>query len=87
VKGGGLRPDADMTKLGTIEEAENLEHWKRRAVPQGFGGALPIRPEAFARVFPAPMSRFIVQLAVSREREAGAPKSHGMPPSALFCIA
>jgi len=30
VKGGGLRRGADVTKLRTLEEAEDLERWKRR---------------------------------------------------------
>lgn len=30
VKGGGLRPGADVTKLRTLEESEDLERWTRR---------------------------------------------------------
>ena len=30
VKGGGLRPGVDVTKLRAIEETEDLERWKRR---------------------------------------------------------
>ncbi len=30
VKGGGLRPGVDVTKLRTLEEIEDLERWKRR---------------------------------------------------------
>jgi len=30
VKGGGLRPGVDTTKLRTLEEAEDLERWRRR---------------------------------------------------------
>ena len=29
VKGGGLRPGVDVTRLRTIEETEDLERWKR----------------------------------------------------------
>ena len=30
VKGGGLRPSVDLTKLRTLEETEDLARWKRR---------------------------------------------------------
>jgi hypothetical protein len=30
VKGGGLRPGVDLARRRTIEEAEDLERWKRR---------------------------------------------------------
>jgi plasmid stability protein len=29
VKGGGLRPSVNVTKLRTLEENEDLERWKR----------------------------------------------------------
>ena len=30
VKGEGLRPGVDLTKVRTIEETEDLDRWKRR---------------------------------------------------------
>jgi plasmid stability protein len=30
VKGGGLRPGVDVTKLRALDEIEDLERWKRR---------------------------------------------------------
>jgi plasmid stability protein len=30
VKGGGLRPGVDVTKLRTLDEIEDVERWKRR---------------------------------------------------------
>jgi plasmid stability protein len=30
VKGGGLRPGVDVTKLRSLEETADLERWKRR---------------------------------------------------------
>jgi plasmid stability protein len=29
VKGGGLRPGVDVTRLRALEETEDLAHWKR----------------------------------------------------------
>ena len=30
VKGGGLRPGVDVTRLRAVEETEDLERWRRR---------------------------------------------------------
>lgn len=30
VKGGGVRPGVDVTKLRSVEESADLERWKRR---------------------------------------------------------
>ena len=30
VKGGGPRPGVDVAKLGTLDEMEDIERWKRR---------------------------------------------------------